>query len=164
MDWLSKYRAASIVASEQRAELFDRIGTLEWDNMRLKGMLGVERHVRIDDHFDQLTGNNVYSKINQRSGHHPLRVREKDIAKTAFRTRYGHFEFQVMPFGLTNAPERNEEHGEHLRINLELLKNKEFYAKFSKCKFWLPEVQFPDHIVDSQGIHRESAKIESIKD
>ncbi|GKC19362.1 hypothetical protein Tco_1021512 [Tanacetum coccineum] len=53
---------------------------------------------------------------------------------------------------------RNEEHGEHLRINLELLKNKELYVKFSKCKFWLPKVQFSDHIVDSQGIHGDSAK------
>ncbi|GJW07173.1 hypothetical protein Tco_1569596 [Tanacetum coccineum] len=99
---------ASIVASKQRAELFDRIGTLKRDNMRLRGMLGVERQrvdrlqrsMSIDDLFDQLQGNNVYSKIDQRSGYHPLRVREKDIANIAFRTRYGHFEFRVMPFGL----------------------------------------------------------------
>ncbi|GJZ14591.1 putative reverse transcriptase domain-containing protein, partial [Tanacetum coccineum] len=120
---------------------------------------------RIDDLFDQLQGSSVYSKIDLRSGYHQLRVRDEDIPKTAFRTRYGHYEFQVMPFGLTNAPavfmdlmnrvckpyldkfvivfiddiliySRNkEEHANHLRIILELLKKEKLYAKFSKCDF-----------------------------
>nr|GEW48504.1 putative reverse transcriptase domain-containing protein [Tanacetum cinerariifolium] len=94
---------------------------------------------RIDDLFDQLQGSRVYSKIDLRSGYHQLRVQEEDILKTAFRTRYGHYEFQVMPFGLTNAPTRKEEHAEHLKLILELLTKEELYAKFSKCDFWLLE-------------------------
>ncbi|GJR20510.1 putative reverse transcriptase domain-containing protein [Tanacetum coccineum] len=78
------------------------------------------------------------------------RVQEEDILKTAFRTRYGHYEIQVMPFGLINAPA--------------LLKKDELYAKFSKCNFWLLKVQFLSHVIDSEGIHVDLAKIESIKD
>ncbi|GJW57131.1 putative reverse transcriptase domain-containing protein [Tanacetum coccineum] len=149
---------------------------------------------RIDDLFDQLQGSSVYSKIDLRSGYHQLRVREEDIPKTAFRTRYGHYEFQVMPFGLTNAPavfmdlmnrvckpyldkfvivfiddiliysKNKQEHEEHLKIILELLKKEELYAKFSKCEFWISKVQFLGHVIDSEGIHVDPAKIESIKD
>ncbi|GJV47520.1 putative nucleotidyltransferase, ribonuclease H [Tanacetum coccineum] len=148
---------------------------------------------RIDDLFDQLQGSSTYSKIDLRSGYHQLRVRDEDIPKTAFRTRYGHYEFQVMPFGLTNAPtvfmdlmnrvckpyldkfvivfiddiliySRNkEEHEDHLRIILELLKKERLYAKFSKCHFWISIVQFLGHVIDSQGIHVDPAKIEAVK-
>ncbi|GKA07183.1 putative reverse transcriptase domain-containing protein [Tanacetum coccineum] len=99
-----------------------------------------------------------------RSGYHQLRVREQDIPKTAFRTRYGHYEFQVMQFGLTNAPADKKEHEEHLKAILELLKKEKLYAKFSKCEFWIPKVQFLGHVIDSRGIHVDPAKIESIKD
>ncbi|GJT09622.1 putative reverse transcriptase domain-containing protein [Tanacetum coccineum] len=149
---------------------------------------------RIDDLFDQLQGSSIYSKIDLRSGYHQLRVREQDIPKTAFRTRYGHYEFQVMPFGLTNAPavfmdlmnrvckpyldkfvivfiddiliysKDEKEHEEHLKAILELLKKEQLYAKFSKCEFWIPKVQFLGHVIDSRGIHVDPAKIESIKD
>ncbi|GJW79466.1 putative reverse transcriptase domain-containing protein [Tanacetum coccineum] len=125
--------------------------------------------LRIDDLFDQLQGSSVYSKIDLRLGYHQLRVQEEDISKTAFRTRYGHYEFQVMPFGLTNAPAvfngtYESEHEEHLKQILELLKKEELYAKFSKCEFWIPKVQFLGHVIDSEGIHVDPAKIESIKD
>ncbi|GJR49852.1 putative reverse transcriptase domain-containing protein [Tanacetum coccineum] len=99
--------------------------------------------LRIDDLFDQLYGSSIYSKIYLRSGYHQLRVREQDILKTAFRTRYGHYEFQVMPFRLTNAlaiySKNEKEHEEHLKIILELLKKEQLYAKFSKCEFWIPK-------------------------
>ncbi|GJZ23852.1 putative reverse transcriptase domain-containing protein [Tanacetum coccineum] len=124
---------------------------------------------RIDDLFDQLQGSSVYSKIDLRSGYHQLWVREEDIPKTAFRSRYGHYEFQVMPFGLTNAPavfmdlmnrvckpyldkfvivfiddiliysKNKKEHEEHLKAIMELLKKEELYVKFSKCEFWIPK-------------------------
>ncbi|GJS03835.1 hypothetical protein Tco_0320343 [Tanacetum coccineum] len=107
---------------------------------------------RIDDLFDQLQGSQYFSKINLRSGYHQLRVHEDDIPKTAFRTRYGHFEFNVMPFGLTNAPATREEHEVHLGLVLELLKEEKLYAKFSKCEFWLREVQFPGHVINGDGL------------
>ncbi|GJY99291.1 putative reverse transcriptase domain-containing protein [Tanacetum coccineum] len=114
---------------------------------------------RIDDLFDQLQGAKHFSKIDLRSGYHQLRVKEQDISKTAFRTRYGHYEFLVMPFGLTNAPASKEEHEEHLRTVLQILRQEKLYAKFSKCKFWLSKVAFLGHIVSAEGITMDPAKI-----
>ncbi|GJS04130.1 putative reverse transcriptase domain-containing protein [Tanacetum coccineum] len=135
----------------------------------------------------------VKKKDDLRSGYHQLRVHEDDIPKTAFRTRYGHFEFTVMPFGLTNAPtvfmdlmnrvcrpyvdkfvivfiddiliysKTREEHVEHLRLVLGLLKKEKLYAKFSKCEFWLREVQFLRHVINGDGIHVDPSKIEAVK-
>ncbi|GJS54300.1 reverse transcriptase domain-containing protein [Tanacetum coccineum] len=148
---------------------------------------------RIDDLFDQLQGSQFFSKIDLRSGYHQLRVHKDDIPKTAFRTRYGHFEFTVMPFGLTNAPaifmdfmnrvcrpyldkfvivfidniliysKTQKENVEHLRLVLELLKKEKLYAKFSKCEFWLREVQFLGHVINGNGIHVDPSKIKAVK-
>ncbi|GJY12571.1 putative reverse transcriptase domain-containing protein [Tanacetum coccineum] len=118
---------------------------------------------RIDDLFDQLQGSSVYSKIDLRSGYHQLCIKEEDIPITAFRTRYGHFEFQVMPFGFTNAPADKEEHGKHLKIILELLKMERLYDKFSKYNFWLDSVQFLGHVINRNGVHVDPAKIEAIR-
>ncbi|GJS27252.1 putative reverse transcriptase domain-containing protein [Tanacetum coccineum] len=126
---------------------------------------------RIDDLFDLVQGSQFFSKIDLRSGYHHLSVHEDDIQKTAFRTRYGHFKFTVMLFGLTNAPaifmdlinRTQEEHVEHLRLVLELLKKEKLYAKFSKCEFWLREVHFLGHVINGNGIHVDPSKIESFK-
>ena len=149
---------------------------------------------RIDDLFDQLKGASIFSKIDLRSGYHQLKVKDSDIAKTAFRTRYGHYEFTVMPFGLTNAPaafmdlmnrvfrkyldkfvivfiddiliysKSPEEHEEHLRLALQTLKEHQLYAKFSKCEFWLRKVHFLGHVVSAEGITVDPAKIEAVKE
>nr|GEU84617.1 putative reverse transcriptase domain-containing protein [Tanacetum cinerariifolium] len=93
----------------------------------------------------------------------PLIVHEDDIPNTAFRTRYGHFEFTVMPFGLTNAPVTRKEHEMHLGLVLELPKKGKLYGKFSTCEFWLREVQFLSHVINSDGIHVDPSKIEVVK-
>ncbi|GKC85643.1 putative reverse transcriptase domain-containing protein, partial [Tanacetum coccineum] len=118
---------------------------------------------RIDDMFDQLQGSQHFSKIDLQSGYHQLRVHEDDIPKTAFRTCYGYLKFKVMPFGLLNAPATSKEHELHLRIILELLKKEKLYAKFSKCEFWLQEVQFLRHVINGDGIHVDPSKIEEVK-
>ncbi|KAJ9553347.1 hypothetical protein OSB04_017392 [Centaurea solstitialis] len=147
---------------------------------------------RIDDLFDQLQGAAWFSKIDLRSGYHQVKVREEDVQKTAFRTRYGHFEFVVMPFGLTNASavfmdlmnrvcrpmldksvivfiddiliysKTKEDHVVHLIEVLETLRRERLYAKFSKCDFWLQEVQFLGHLVNREGIKVDPAKIEAV--
>nr|GFA43637.1 putative reverse transcriptase domain-containing protein [Tanacetum cinerariifolium] len=147
--------------------------------------------LRIDDLFDQLQGARYFSKIDLRSGYYQLRVHEDDIPKTVFRTRYEHFEFMVMPFGLTNAPavfmdlmnwvcklyldkfvivfiddilvysKSKDEHEVYLRLVLEFLKKEDLCAKFSKCEFWLQEVQFLGHVVNQNGIHVDLSKIEA---
>ncbi|GJV85860.1 putative reverse transcriptase domain-containing protein [Tanacetum coccineum] len=148
--------------------------------------------LRIDDLFDQIQGARWFSKIDLRLGYHQLKVQEEYIPKTAFRTRYEHFEFIVMPFGLTNAPtifmdlmnrvcspmldksvivfiddilfyyKSKEEHEVHLREVLETLRKERLYAKFSKCEFWLQEVQFLGHVINSKGLKVDPAKIEAV--
>jgi hypothetical protein len=147
---------------------------------------------RINDLFDQLEGASMFSKIDLRSGYFQLKIREHDIPKTAFFTRYGSYEYTVMPFRLTNAPsyfmnmmnklfmefldkfvvvfiddiliysKSNEEHEKHLHAILEKLREHKLYAKFSKCEFWLSEVGFLGHIVTKDGIAVDLAKVNAV--
>ena len=134
----------------------------------------------------------VFSKIDLRSGYHQLKIRSEDVPKIAFRTRYGHYEFLVMPFGLTNAPaafmdlmnrifqpyldqfvivfiddiliysSSKEDHEEHQRVILQILRENQLYAKFSKCQFWLDIVAFLGHVISIDGVSIDPQKIEAI--
>jgi hypothetical protein len=147
---------------------------------------------RINDLFDQLQGAKYFSKIDLRSGYHQLRIKEADIQKTAFVTRYGQYEFTVMPFGLTNAPaffmnlmnkvfmeeldkfvvvfiddiliysKSHEDHEHHLQIVLERLRAHQLYAKLSKCEFWLEKIAFLGHILTTEGIEVDPSKVEAV--
>ena len=146
----------------------------------------------INDLFDQLEGASIFSKIDLRSGYHQLKIREQDIPKTAFSTRYGLYEFTVMSFGLTNAPayfmnmmnkvfmefldkfvvvfiddilvfsKNEEEHKQHLRLVMEKLREHKLYAKLSKCEFWLKEVGFLGHVVSGKGVAVDPSKVEAV--
>jgi hypothetical protein len=147
---------------------------------------------RINDLFDQLKGAKYFSKIDLRSGYHQLKIKNSDVPKTAFVTRYGQYEFTVMSFGLTNAPsyfmnlmnkvfmeeldksvvvfiddiliysKSAEEHGQHLRVVLEKLRRHKLYAKFSKCEFWLEKVAFLGHILTTEGVAVDPKKVEVV--
>ena len=147
---------------------------------------------RIDDLFDQLKGASVFSKIDLRSGYHQLTIKDTDVHKKAFRTRYGHYEFLIMKFGLTNAlttfmdlmnhffrpyldqfvmvfiddilvySKDWENHDTHLRVVLETLRKERLYEKLRKCEFWLREVSFLRHIISEEGIQVDPKKVEVI--
>jgi ribonuclease HI len=147
---------------------------------------------RIEDLLDRLKKAKFFSKIDIRSGYHQMKIREQDIPKTAFTTRYGLYEFVVVSFGLTNAPayfmnlmnkvfmeeldrfvvvfiddilihsETTDEHEEHLRIVLERLRQQNLYAKFSKYEFWMEKVAFLGHVLSAEGIAVDPSKVESV--
>ena len=149
---------------------------------------------RIDELLDRLGDARFFTKIDLRSGYHQIRVHPDDVPKTAFRTRYGHFEFLVLPFGLTNAPatfmhlmhsifrehvdafviiflddilvysRTLEEHKTHVRKTLEILKKHKLYAKMTKCSFFQQEVDYLGHIVGINGVKPDPAKIKAIKE
>jgi hypothetical protein len=147
---------------------------------------------RIDILFDQLAGARVFSKVDLWSGYHQIKIRPKDISKTAFSTRYGLYEYLVMSFGLTNAPahfmypmnsvfmpeldkfvvvfiddiliysKSEEEHARHLRVILQWLWDHQLYAKLSNCAFWLKEASFLWHIISAKGIAVNPSKVQEI--
>ncbi|CAI7932609.1 unnamed protein product, partial [Closterium sp. NIES-54] len=149
---------------------------------------------RVEELFDMLGEATVFSKLDLRSGYHQIRLAEDDISKTAFRTRYGHFEFRVLPFGLTNAPatfmglmndifrpfldrfvivflddilifsKSLEEHAQHLRIVLDTLRHHRLYAKLSKCTFACSSIGFLGHVISSKGIAMDPAKVQCLAD
>ncbi|KAM1958501.1 hypothetical protein ACFX15_003880 [Malus domestica] len=148
---------------------------------------------RIDDLFDQLRGVCVFSKIDLRSGYYQLKIKNEDVPKTAFRTRYGHYEFLMMPFGLTNTPaafmdlmnrvfqpyldkfvivfiddilvysKSKAKHARNLKLVLSSLREHQLHAKFSKCEFWLNQVAFLGHVISAQGIQVDSQKVAAVE-
>jgi len=149
---------------------------------------------RMDELFDRLKGAKYFSKMDLRSGYHQVRIHHDDVPKTAFRTRYGHYEFLVLPFGLTNAPatfmhlmqsifgthlddfvivflddilifsKTLQEHQKHVRKVLELLRENKLYAKMSKCEFFKEEISFLGHVVNSEGVSMEKEKVRATQD
>jgi hypothetical protein len=147
---------------------------------------------RIVDLFDQMKGASDFSKINLRSGYHQLKIREPDMPKTTFHTRYGLYEYIVMSFGLTNVPayflyimnkvfveylekfvvvfiddilifsKTEDEHETHLRLVLEKLRAHQLYAKFSKCEFLLSEVAFLGHVISAGGVSVDPGKVRDV--
>ncbi|KAL6313182.1 hypothetical protein AAG906_016770 [Vitis piasezkii] len=123
----------------------------------------------IDELLDELHGAKFYSKLDLRSGYHQIRVHEDDIPKTAFRTHEGHYEFIVMPFGLTNAPATFQSlmndlfhHLAHLQIVLQILSTNSLFAKESKCRFGVLQVEYLGHIISEQGVSVDPAKIQAV--
>jgi hypothetical protein len=149
---------------------------------------------RINDVFDQLKDEKIFSKIDLRSGYHQMRINDEDINKTAFRTRYGHYEFTVVSFGLTNAPaifmclmngvfidyldkfvivfldnilvysKTEKEHEKHLRMVLQVLREHQLYAKLSKCSFYQRKIHYLGHIISKEGIAVDPEKVEAIRE
>src|SRR3954462_9667357 len=149
---------------------------------------------RINDLFEQLNGAKVFSKLDLRMGYHQIRVREEDIPKTAFSTRYGLYEFTVMTFGFSNAPptfmramnylfqelldvfvilylndilvysKSEAEHEEHMRLVLQKLREHRYYAKFSKCEFWLDKVNFLGPVISAEGIAVDPERVRTIQE
>ncbi|KAG8474369.1 hypothetical protein CXB51_034047 [Gossypium anomalum] len=199
--FIAPYRMAPLELKELKTQLqeltdkgFARPSSSPWGALVLF-VKKKDGSMRLCIDYQQLNkGAIVFSKIDLRSGYYQLRVKDSDILKTAFRTRYGHYEFLVMPFGLTNAPSifmdlmnrifrsyldmflvvfiddiliyshDETEHAEHLRTVLQILRDNQLYAKFSKSEFWLREVGFLGHIVSGGGIKVDPSKISAIVD
>jgi hypothetical protein len=147
---------------------------------------------RIEDLFNQMNGGSVFLTIDLRSGYHQLKIWESDIPKTAFRTRYGLYEYTLMSFGVTNMPayflylmnkvfmvyldkfvvafvddilissKMEEEHEKHLRLVLEKIRSNKLYTKFSNCEFWLSKVAFLGHVISTGGVLVDPGKVNDV--
>jgi hypothetical protein len=148
---------------------------------------------RVEELFDRLLGAKYFSKLDLRSGYHQVRIEPDDIPKTAFRTRYGHYEFKVLPFGLTNAPatfmqmmhqlfrdyldnfvviflddiliysKTEAEHMEHIKLVLQRLRDSKLFAKQSKCEFFVKQISFLGHVLDANGLSMDKSKVEAVQ-
>ena len=148
---------------------------------------------RIDELLDKLVNAKYFTKIDLCSGYHQIRIKKEDVSKTAFRTRYRHYEFLVMPFGLTNAlatfmtlmndvfhkyldefvviylddilvySHTKEKHLDHLRVVLQTLRQHKLFGKISKCEFMKRRVEYLGHVISEKGVSVDQHKVEAIR-
>ena len=188
---LSPYRSPILFVRKKEGTLRMCVDYRELNKQTIKNRYPLPRQ---DELLDQLHGAKFFSKIDLQSGYHQVRVADKDVYKTAFGTRYGHFEFLVLPFGLTNAPatfmafmhevlqpflddfvvvflddiliysQSEAEHLQHLDMVLQQLRKHHLFAKKTKCEFGLQEVEFLGHVVSREGIKMDAGKVAAIRD
>ncbi|GJT48767.1 retrovirus-related pol polyprotein from transposon 17.6 [Tanacetum coccineum] len=124
----------------------------------------------IEELIDELHGSKLFTKLDLRSGYDQIKMNEEDIAKTAFRTHEGHYEFLVTPFGLTNAPstfqsmmnETIEDHVMHLEAVLETMRQNRLYTKRSKCVFGTNKVEYLRHVISAMGVATDPDKVKAM--
>ena len=188
---VSPYAAPVLFVKKKTGELRMCVDYRALNNITVKNRYPLPR---VDELFDQLKAARVFSKIDLRSGYHQVRVAEADVEKTAFRTRYGHYEFMVMPFGLTNAPatfqnlmnhtfrehldrfvvvylddilvysKDEDEHVAHLREVFKRLRDQKLYGKLSKCDFAKSEVEYLGHVIGGGAVRVDPAKVKAVQD
>jgi Reverse transcriptase (RNA-dependent DNA polymerase)/RNase H-like domain found in reverse transcriptase len=188
---LSPFGAPVIFIKKKDGDLRMCIDYRALNNITIKNRFPIPL---IDDLTDRLHGAAWFTKIDLRSGYNQVRIHEEDVEKTAFRTRYGHYQYRVMPFGLTNAPatfqalvqdilrplldksvivyiddiliysKNEEEHQRHIRQVLEILRKHQLYGKINKCEFFKNSVEYLGHIISATGIATDPKKVDTIKD
>jgi hypothetical protein len=188
---VSNWGASVLFVNNKYATLILCIDFRKWNKVTVKNKYHLPR---IDDLFDQLKDAKIFSKIYLWSRYHQVRIKEEDISKITFRTRYGHYEFTVVLFGLSNAPtifmclmngvfreyldkfvivflddiiiysKSEEEHEHHLRMVLQVLREHQLYAKLSKRSFYQKQIHYLGHIISKDGISVDPEKIEGIRE